>query len=119
MGIQVGQIRPGYFADLLLVDLAIRSHSLTILQDKTRLPAIMKDGAFHKPPRPSAVREDGESRASARKIARERLNDRQRRQWRGPGAKHPRPQTAGLETMLHGQRKFIVAEAAFRDRSAG
>lgn len=62
MGMQVGQIRPGYLADLLLVD-GDPVAQLTILQDKTRLLAITKDGAFHKPPRPSAVREDGESRA--------------------------------------------------------
>src|ERR1700676_1607473 len=50
---------------------------------------------------------------SAQKIARDRLHGRQRRQWCGLGAQHSRPQAAGLEIMLFGQREFVVAEAAF------
>jgi imidazolonepropionase-like amidohydrolase len=49
MGMAVGQIRPGYLADLLLVD-GDPLADLAILQDKARLLAIMKDGSFHKPP---------------------------------------------------------------------
>jgi imidazolonepropionase-like amidohydrolase len=52
MGAELGQIKPGYLADLLLVD----GNPLTdvgILRDGKRLLAIMKDGSFHKaPPRP-------------------------------------------------------------------
>ena len=49
MDLPVGQIRPGYLADLLLVD-GDPISDITILQDRSRLMAIMKDGAFHKPP---------------------------------------------------------------------
>jgi imidazolonepropionase-like amidohydrolase len=50
MGMSVGQIRPGYLADLLLVD-GDPIAQLAILQDKSRLIGIMKDGSFHKAPR--------------------------------------------------------------------
>jgi imidazolonepropionase-like amidohydrolase len=46
---ELGQIRPGYLADLLLVD-GDPLVDVRILQDRERLVAIMKDGAFHKPP---------------------------------------------------------------------
>jgi imidazolonepropionase-like amidohydrolase len=49
MDLPVGMIKAGYFADLLLVD-GNPLDDLTILQDKTRLLAIMKGGAFHKSP---------------------------------------------------------------------
>ena len=45
----VGQIRPGYLADLLLVD-GDPVADITILQDPINLLAIMKNGAFHKTP---------------------------------------------------------------------
>ncbi len=51
MGDELGQVREGYLADLLLV----RGNPLTdvaILQDAGNLLAIMKDGAFHKAPAP-------------------------------------------------------------------
>ena len=48
MDLPVGQIRPGYLADLLLVD-GDPTRDVTVLQDKTRLVAIMKNGEFHKP----------------------------------------------------------------------
>ncbi len=49
MGMDVGQVREGYLADLLLVS-GDPSVDVTILQDAERLTGIMKDGAFHKKP---------------------------------------------------------------------
>ncbi len=49
MGHVLGRIKPGYLADLLLVD-GDPLQDITILQDRTRLHAIMKDGRFHKDP---------------------------------------------------------------------
>ena len=43
-------IKQGYLADLLLVD-GDPAADVRILQDKTRILAIMKDGEFHKAPR--------------------------------------------------------------------
>jgi imidazolonepropionase-like amidohydrolase len=51
MGDALGQVRKGYLADLLLVD-GDPLAELRILQDRERLLAIMKDGAFHKAPPP-------------------------------------------------------------------
>ena len=51
MGSELGQVRAGYLADLLLVD-GDPLANLRILEDRERLVAIMKDGAFHKPPPP-------------------------------------------------------------------
>lgn len=50
MGEELGRIKPGYLADLLLVDGA-PDQDVALLQDRHRLLAIMKDGAFHKDPR--------------------------------------------------------------------
>jgi len=50
MGNELGQIREGYLADLLLVD-GDPIADVRILQDKNRILAIMKDGKFHKAPR--------------------------------------------------------------------
>lgn len=50
MGSELGQIKPGYLADLLLVE-GEPDKDVTVLQDRKRLRAIMKDGAFHKAPR--------------------------------------------------------------------
>lgn len=47
MGMELGQIKPGYLADLLLVD-GDPTVDVAILQDKARLRVIMKDGAFYK-----------------------------------------------------------------------
>ena len=44
---ELGQIKPGYLADILLVDGNPLS-DVRILQDRDRLLAIMKDGSFHK-----------------------------------------------------------------------
>jgi len=49
MGKELGMIREGYLADLLLVD-GDPLADVRILQDKKRLVAIMKDGKFHKAP---------------------------------------------------------------------
>lgn len=45
-GEKIGQLKPGYFADLLVVD-GDPTVDIAILQDKARLSMIMKDGAFH------------------------------------------------------------------------
>ena len=49
MGDELGQVKPGFLADLLLVD-GDPTRDVTILQDRQRLRAIMKDGRFHKDP---------------------------------------------------------------------
>ena len=49
MDLPVGQIRSNYLADLLLVD-GDPTTDITVLQDQTRLLAIMKNGEFHRPP---------------------------------------------------------------------
>ena len=49
MGSELGQIREGYLADMLLVD-GDPVANVRVLQDKARLLAIMKDGKFHKRP---------------------------------------------------------------------
>ncbi len=48
-GADIGLIKAGYLADLLLVD-GDPSKDVTILRDQDRLTAIMKDGSFHKAP---------------------------------------------------------------------
>jgi imidazolonepropionase-like amidohydrolase len=49
MGDELGQIKEGYLADMLLVD-GDPVANVRVLQDKDRLLAIMKDGKFHKRP---------------------------------------------------------------------
>ncbi|QBE62099.1 amidohydrolase family protein [Pseudoduganella lutea] len=49
MGDELGQVKPGFLADLLLVD-GDPVADVTVLQDRKRLRAIMKDGRFHKDP---------------------------------------------------------------------
>ena len=46
---ELGVVKEGFLADLLLVD-GDPSNDVTILQDPTHLIAIMKDGIFHKTP---------------------------------------------------------------------
>lgn len=46
---ELGQVKPGFLADLILVD-GNPLASVALLQDATKLLAIMKDGAFHKAP---------------------------------------------------------------------
>jgi imidazolonepropionase-like amidohydrolase len=54
MGLEVGAVREGYLADLLLVD-GDPTADVAILQDKDRLQAIMKGGVFYKAPAKVAV----------------------------------------------------------------
>ncbi len=49
MGEELGQIRPGFLADLLLVE-GDPTEDITLLQNSANLLAIMQDGKFHKPP---------------------------------------------------------------------
>lgn len=49
MGLDVGQVKEGFLADLLLVD-GDPTADVAILQDKNRLAMIMKDGALYKAP---------------------------------------------------------------------
>jgi imidazolonepropionase-like amidohydrolase len=44
---ELGQLKPGFLADILMVD-GDPTADVRILQDKQRLLAIMKDGVFHK-----------------------------------------------------------------------
>ncbi|MEO8629633.1 MAG: amidohydrolase family protein, partial [Betaproteobacteria bacterium] len=46
-GNELGQIKPGFLADLLLVD-GDPSQDITLLQNRDRLIGIMKDGVFFK-----------------------------------------------------------------------
>ncbi len=50
-GDELGQVKEGYLADLLLVD-GDPLRDISILQDEGRLLAVMKDGRFHKQPLP-------------------------------------------------------------------
>jgi imidazolonepropionase-like amidohydrolase len=47
-GEQLGQIREGFLADILLID-GNPLLDVTLFQDRNNILAIMKDGAFHKP----------------------------------------------------------------------
>ena len=49
MGLEVGEVRTGYLADLLLVD-GDPTADVRILQDKANIAAIMKGGSFYKLP---------------------------------------------------------------------
>jgi len=49
MDLEVGLVREGWLADLLLVD-GDPTQDVTVLQDKDRIPAVMKDGVFHRAP---------------------------------------------------------------------
>ena len=55
MGNELGQIKEGYLADLLLVD-GDPIANVRVLQEKDRLLAIMKDGKFHKKPQMQEAR---------------------------------------------------------------
>jgi imidazolonepropionase-like amidohydrolase len=50
-GGELGQVKPGYLADIILVD-GNPVADVRILQDRDRLLAIVKDGSFHKRPVP-------------------------------------------------------------------
>jgi imidazolonepropionase-like amidohydrolase len=49
-GDELGLVREGYLADLILVD-GDPLADVTLFQDHDRILMIMKDGAYHKPPR--------------------------------------------------------------------
>ena len=49
MGKVLGYIREGYLADILLID-GDPLADITVLQDQTRILAVMKDGEFHRAP---------------------------------------------------------------------
>ena len=61
MEMNLGQIKEGYLADLLLVN-DDPTQDVSILQDRDNLIAIMKDGSFHKAP-------DADVLAARRQIA--------------------------------------------------
>ena len=46
---ELGRIKPGYLADLLLMD-GNPLADLTLFQDEANILMVMKDGAYHKPP---------------------------------------------------------------------
>jgi imidazolonepropionase-like amidohydrolase len=48
-GKELGQVKDGYLADLLLID-GDPVADITVLQDPKRILAVMKDGTFHKEP---------------------------------------------------------------------
>jgi len=47
MALDVGEVKAGKLADLLLID-GDPTIDVTILEDKARMPIVMKDGAFHR-----------------------------------------------------------------------
>ena len=53
MGNELGQIKQGWLADMLLID-GDPVANVRILQDKSRILAIMKDGQFRKAPNMNA-----------------------------------------------------------------
>lgn len=54
MAMEVGLIKAGMLADLLLID-GDPTADVTILQDKARIPVVMKDGQFHRAPMRNAL----------------------------------------------------------------
>ncbi|HMN81389.1 MAG TPA: amidohydrolase family protein [Burkholderiaceae bacterium] len=54
-GDELGELREGWLADLLLVDGDPLSN-ITVLQDQKRILAVMKDGVFHKEPEVASAR---------------------------------------------------------------
>jgi imidazolonepropionase-like amidohydrolase len=54
MGEELGLIKPGYLADLLLVKGDV-TRDVSLLTNKDNLLAIMKDGAFHKAPQGASL----------------------------------------------------------------
>ncbi len=61
MGPNIGQVKEGYLADLLLVD-GDPTKDVSIMQDRDNLLMIMKDGQYHKAP-------DADSLARRRQVA--------------------------------------------------
>ena len=54
MDLQVGQVKAGYLADLLLVD-GDPIQDLRLLQDLRKIPAVMQGGRFHRVPTRNAL----------------------------------------------------------------
>jgi imidazolonepropionase-like amidohydrolase len=54
MDMDVGEVKAGKLADLLLVD-GNPTQDVTILEDKARIPVVMKDGKFHRAPTVNAL----------------------------------------------------------------
>ena len=54
-GSELGQVKEGFLADLLLVD-GDPLANIAVLQDPKRILAVMKDGVFHKDPQGRAAR---------------------------------------------------------------
>jgi imidazolonepropionase-like amidohydrolase len=52
---ELGKVLPGYLADLILVD-GDPLTDVTILQDRSRIVAVMKDGTFHREPEAASRR---------------------------------------------------------------
>ena len=48
---KMGQVKPGYLADLLMID-GDPLEDLTLFQDRDKILMIMKDGRYHKQPQP-------------------------------------------------------------------
>ena len=46
---ELGKVLPGFYADLILVD-GNPLEDITILQDITKITAVMKNGGFHRAP---------------------------------------------------------------------
>ena len=49
--VELGEIKAGYLADLLLID-GDATKDVTLMQDKDNILMVMKDGRYHKPPGP-------------------------------------------------------------------
>ena len=64
MGMNVGMVKEGYLADLLLVD-GDPTKDVSIMQDADNLLMVMKDGAYHRAPNEIALAKRRRSAASA------------------------------------------------------
>jgi imidazolonepropionase-like amidohydrolase len=58
MGDESDQVKPGFLAELLLVD-GDPTADVSLLKDRKRLRAIMKDSRFHKAPMLATLGEEG------------------------------------------------------------
>ena len=94
MGKQLGYIREGCLADILLVD-GDPLADITVLQDKSRILAVMKDGEFHRAPpgqcAPCAAARRPRSRAG-------RLEEQQHERHPVHQRPHPRRHAAATPT---------------------
>jgi len=52
-GNEMGQVKPGFLADMILVD-GNPVANVKLLQDANKLLMVMKDGQFHKEPQPAS-----------------------------------------------------------------